>query len=125
LGLNTRRAGASGASTEVAMKKNALTTALLAGLAGAAGLACTVHAANLNPDGLGQALVYPYYTVNGSDRVVTPIDELMYVPGEGLFVTAWERAADSERFVRTEYVTADTRSYQPFRGYQTPPGKPG
>jgi hypothetical protein len=48
------------------MKRNSLTTALLAGLAGAAGLASTAEAVNLNPDGLGQVLVYPYYTVNNN-----------------------------------------------------------
>jgi len=46
------------------MKRNSLTTALLAGLAGAAGLASTAQAVNLNTDGIGQVLIYPYYTVN-------------------------------------------------------------
>jgi len=55
------------------MKKNSLTTALLAGLAGAAGLATTAHAVNLNPDGLGQALVYPYYTVNGGNQTILSV----------------------------------------------------
>jgi hypothetical protein len=50
------------------MKRNSLTTALLAGLAGVAGLASSANALNLNPDGLGQALVYPYYTVNKSNQ---------------------------------------------------------
>jgi hypothetical protein len=57
------------------MKKNSLTTALLAGLAGAAGLATTAHAVNLNPDGLGQALIYPYYGVNsGNQTIVTVVN---------------------------------------------------
>lgn len=55
------------------MKKNSLTTALLAGLAGAAGLATTAHAVNINPDGLGQALVYPYYTVNGGNQTILSV----------------------------------------------------
>ena len=55
------------------MKKNSLTTALLAGLAGAAGLATTAHAVNLNPDGLGQALIYPYYTVNGGNQTLLSV----------------------------------------------------
>src|SRR5687768_5700186 len=55
------------------MKKNSLTTALLAGLAGAAGLATTAHAVNLNPDGIGQALVYPYYTVNGGNQTILSV----------------------------------------------------
>jgi hypothetical protein len=55
------------------MKRNSLTTALLAGLAGAAGLASSAHALNLNPDGLGQALVYPYYTVNKGNQTVVSV----------------------------------------------------
>ncbi len=50
------------------MKKNSLTTALLAGLAGAAGLVTTANAVNLNPDGLGQVLIYPFYTVDGGNN---------------------------------------------------------
>lgn len=46
------------------MKKNSLTTAVVAGIAGVAGLANVSNAVNLNPDGLGQVLIYPYYTVN-------------------------------------------------------------
>jgi hypothetical protein len=55
------------------MKRNNLTTALLAGLAGAAGLASSAHALNLNPDGLGQALVYPYYTVNKGNQTLVSV----------------------------------------------------
>src|SRR5690606_832168 len=50
----------------VAMKKNSLTTAVVAGLAGVAGFAGLANAVDLNPDGLGQVLIYPYYTVNKS-----------------------------------------------------------
>lgn len=49
------------------MKKNSLTTAIVAGIAGVAGLAGVTHAVNLNPDGLGQVLIYPYYTVNAGN----------------------------------------------------------
>jgi hypothetical protein len=57
------------------MKRNSLTTALLAGLAGAAGLATTAQAVNLNPDGLGQVLIYPYYTVNkGNQSLVSVVN---------------------------------------------------
>lgn len=49
------------------MKKNALTTALVAGLVGVAGIASVSNAVNLNPDGLGQALIYPYYTINNGN----------------------------------------------------------
>ena len=57
------------------MKRNSLTTALLAGLAGAAGLASTAQAVNLNPDGLGQVLIYPYYTVNkGNNTLISVVN---------------------------------------------------
>jgi hypothetical protein len=55
------------------MKRNSLTTALLAGLAGAAGLATTAQAVNLNPDGLGQVLIYPYYTVNKGNQTLISV----------------------------------------------------
>jgi len=48
------------------MKRNNLTTAILAGITGVAGIASVSNAVNLNSDGLGQVLVYPYYTVNNS-----------------------------------------------------------
>lgn len=44
------------------MKKNKLTTAVIAGLAGVAGMAnAAVH---VSSEGTGQVLIYPYYTVN-------------------------------------------------------------
>lgn len=46
------------------MKRNSLTTAVVAGIAGTVGIANLATAATLNPDGLGQVLIYPYYTVN-------------------------------------------------------------
>jgi len=49
------------------MNRKNLTAAVLAGLAGAAGIASTAQAVNMNPDGLGQVLIYPYYTVNGGN----------------------------------------------------------
>lgn len=55
------------------MKKNALTTALAAGLVGVAGIASVSNAVNLNPDGLGQALIYPYYTINGGNFTTVSI----------------------------------------------------
>ena len=55
------------------MKRNSLTTALLAGLAGAAGLASSASALNLNPDGLGQVLIYPYYTVNDGNQTLVSV----------------------------------------------------
>lgn len=48
------------------MKKKLLTTAVLAGIAGTAG------AVNVNPDGLGQVALFPYYTVqSGSDTYIS------------------------------------------------------
>jgi hypothetical protein len=55
------------------MKRNSLTTALLAGLAGAAGLATTANAVNINPDGLGQVLIFPYYTVNKGNQTLVSV----------------------------------------------------
>jgi hypothetical protein len=43
--------------------RKALTCAVLAGLGG---VATTAEAVYLNPDGTGQVLIYPYYTVNSS-----------------------------------------------------------
>ena len=55
------------------MKKNALTNAVIAGIAGVAGIASVANAVNLNPDGLGQVLIYPYYTVNGGNSTLISI----------------------------------------------------
>jgi hypothetical protein len=55
------------------MKKNSLTTAVVAGVAGVAGLASFANAVNLNPDGLGQVLIYPYYTVNAGQSTLISV----------------------------------------------------
>ena len=55
------------------MKKSSLTTAVVAGLAGAAGLVNVSNAVNVNPDGLGQVLIYPYYTVNGGNSTLISV----------------------------------------------------
>lgn len=52
------------------MKRNNLTTAVIAGIAGVAGMA---NAVNLNPDGLGQVLIYPYYTVNANNNTLISV----------------------------------------------------
>jgi hypothetical protein len=44
------------------MTKNNLSVALLAGLAGTAGMVGVSDAVNINADGIGEALIYPYYT---------------------------------------------------------------
>jgi hypothetical protein len=46
------------------LKKNSLHVAVLAGLA-ALGAAGTAEAVHISPDGLGQVLIFPYYTVRG------------------------------------------------------------
>ncbi|MBK8284739.1 MAG: hypothetical protein IPK97_07490 [Ahniella sp.] len=55
------------------MKKNALTNAVIASIAGVAGIASVANAVNLNPDGLGEVLVYPYYTVNGGNTTLVSV----------------------------------------------------
>lgn len=55
------------------MKKNSLATAIIAGAVGVGGMVGASHAINLNPDGLGQVLLYPYYTVNGGNSTVISV----------------------------------------------------
>ncbi len=55
------------------MKKNSLTSAIIAGVAGVAGLAGVANAVNLNPDGVGQVLLYPYYTTNGGNTTLISV----------------------------------------------------
>ena len=55
------------------MKKSSLTTAVVAGIAGVAGLVSVSNAMNINPDGLGQVLIYPYYTVNGGNQTLISV----------------------------------------------------
>jgi hypothetical protein len=55
------------------MNRNNLTTAVIAGIAGVAGIANMASAVNLNPDGLGQVLLYPYYTVNAHQQTLLSV----------------------------------------------------
>lgn len=55
------------------MKRNNLTTSVVAGLAAVAGIASTANAVELNPDGTGQVLVYPYYTVNKNQQTIISV----------------------------------------------------
>ncbi len=55
------------------MKRNTLTTAVLAGLTGIAGMASVANAVNVNPDGLGQVLLFPYYTARGGNDTLISI----------------------------------------------------
>jgi len=57
------------------MKRNNLTTAVLAGITGVAGIASVSNAVNLNSDGVGQVLIYPYYTVNnGLNTIISVVN---------------------------------------------------
>ena len=55
------------------MKKNSISTAVLASLAGIAGIANISSAVNINPDGTGQVLIYPYYTVNAGNQTLLSV----------------------------------------------------
>ncbi len=55
------------------MNRKSLTTAVIAGIAGVAGIANMASAVNLNPDGLGQVLLFPYYTVNGGQQTLISV----------------------------------------------------
>ncbi len=55
------------------MKKNSISTAVLASLAGIAGIANISSAVNINPDGTGQVLVYPYYTANAGNQTLLSV----------------------------------------------------
>ena len=55
------------------MNRKNLTAAVLAGLAGAAGIAGTAQAVNINPDGTGQVLLYPYYTANDGNQTILSV----------------------------------------------------
>ncbi len=55
------------------MKRNNLTTAVLAGIAGIAGIAGSAQAVNINPDGLGQVLLYPFYTTNNGNQTLLSV----------------------------------------------------
>ncbi len=48
------------------MKKNKLTMSIAAGVAGVAGLASVANAVHINPEGTGQVLIYPYYSVHNT-----------------------------------------------------------
>jgi hypothetical protein len=89
------------------MNRKNLTAAVLAGLAGAVGIVGSAQAVNVNPDGLGQVLLYPYYTTNGGNQtlltVVNTTDEakavkVRFSEGENsrevldfnLYMSAWD-----------------------------------
>ena len=68
------------------MKRNSLTTAVVAGIAGVAGFAGLANAVDLNPDGLGQVLIYPYYTVNKNQDTLLSVVNTDAVHGKAVKV---------------------------------------
>jgi hypothetical protein len=68
------------------MNRNSLTTAVIAGIAGVAGIANMASAVNLNPDGLGQVLLYPYYTVNAGQQTLLSVVNTDTVNGKAVKV---------------------------------------
>ncbi len=68
------------------MKRNSLTTAVVAGIAGVAGFAGLANAVDLNPDGLGQVLLYPYYTVNKNQDTLFSVVNTDSVSGKAVKV---------------------------------------
>ena len=68
------------------MNRNSLTTAVIAGIAGVAGIANMASAVNLTPDGLGQVLLYPYYTVNGGQQTLLSVVNTDTVNGKAVKV---------------------------------------
>lgn len=57
----------------VMMKTNSLTTAVVAGLAGIAGFANLTNAVEVNSDGMGQVLLYPYFTTNADQQTMLSV----------------------------------------------------
>jgi len=55
------------------MKRKTLTTAVMAGLTGVAGMVSVANAVNVNPDGLGQVLLYPYYSARGENDTLISV----------------------------------------------------
>lgn len=55
------------------MKRNSLNAAIAAGLVAAVGMGGSANALELSPDGTGQVLIYPYYTVNKNQQTVISV----------------------------------------------------
>jgi hypothetical protein len=57
------------------MRKNQLASALAAAVVGIAGIANLSNAININPDGTGQVLIYPFYTIEaGQDTLISVVN---------------------------------------------------
>ncbi|TDR44031.1 hypothetical protein DFR29_106178 [Tahibacter aquaticus] len=55
------------------MKRNVLNAAIAAGLFAVAGMGGSAKAVELSPDGAGQVLIYPYYTVNREQQTIVTV----------------------------------------------------
>ena len=55
------------------MKINVLNAAMAAGLIAVAGMGGSANAVELSPDGTGQVLIYPYYTVNREQQTIVTV----------------------------------------------------
>jgi hypothetical protein len=55
------------------MGKNKLFSAMAAAIVGVAGIANMSNAININPDGSGQVLIYPYYTIDGGNDTLISV----------------------------------------------------
>src|SRR5699024_4718573 len=57
------------------MRKTKLATAISLALAGSAGAFNATHAVNINPNGVGEVLLFPYYTVrDGKDTLISVVN---------------------------------------------------
>jgi len=87
------------------MKKTSLTTAVIAGLTGVAGIMNMAGAVNLSNDGTGSVLIYPYYTVNANNVTLLTVVN-----------TTAEGKAVKVRFLEGE----DSREVLDFNLYMSP-----
>lgn len=93
------------------MKRNSLTTAVVAGIAGTVGIANLASAVNLNPDGLGQVLIYPYYTVNENTNSQNNLQTLFSVVN----------TTDQGKAVKVRFVEGyNSREVRDFHVYLSP-----
>lgn len=93
------------------MKRNSLTTAVVAGIAGTVGIANLASAVNLNPDGLGQVLIYPYYTVNQNGNSLNNLQTLFSVVN----------TTDQGKAVKVRFVEGyNSREVRDFHLYLSP-----
>jgi hypothetical protein len=115
------------------MKRNTLTTAVLAGLTGVAGMVSVSNAINVNPDGLGQVLLYPYYTTRGgNDTLISIVNttdrgkavKIRFIEALNsrevldfnIYMSAWDiwTAAITDEGPGAKMITSDTTCTSPY-----------